>query len=92
MLDADGVMGGDGSMADVPCTPKTEKVFMSAWIPAPPPESDPPIVRVTSLFLAAVFPFTRMLNRLLIYNFRATGKSFMYCEFLLLLGFTPHIL
>ncbi len=29
----------------VPNTPNWWKVFTSAWIPAPPPESDPAIVR-----------------------------------------------
>ena len=29
---------------DVPKTPRAEKVFKSACIPAPPPESDPAIV------------------------------------------------
>ena len=28
-------------IADVPNTPKRAKVFRSAWIPAPPPESEP---------------------------------------------------
>ena len=30
--------------ADVPNTPSAEKVFRSAWMPAPPPESEPAIV------------------------------------------------
>ena len=32
-------------MAEVPYTPCAAKVFRSAWIPAPPPESEPAIVR-----------------------------------------------
>ncbi len=32
-------------MAVMPCTPQAAKAFRSAWMPAPPPESDPAIVR-----------------------------------------------
>ena len=34
-------------IAVVPCTPQRAKAFRSAWIPAPPPESEPAIVRQT---------------------------------------------
>ena len=34
-------------MALVPCTPRAAKVFKSAWIPAPPPLSEPAIVSAT---------------------------------------------
>jgi hypothetical protein len=42
-------------IADVPKTPRAAKVFRSAWIPAPPPESDPAMVsaRHIGLLLAA---------------------------------------
>ena len=32
-------------MAEAPKTPRAAKVFRSAWIPAPPPESEPAMVR-----------------------------------------------
>ena len=32
------------AMADNPCTPCAAKVFRSAWMPAPPPESEPAMV------------------------------------------------
>jgi hypothetical protein len=35
------------AMAEVPKTPNWWNVFKSAWIPAPPPESDPAIVSAT---------------------------------------------
>ena len=38
--------------ADVPYTPSAAKVFRSAWIPAPPPESEPAIVN--ALFIATL--------------------------------------
>jgi hypothetical protein len=31
-------------IAEAPKTPKAEKVLRSAWIPAPPPESEPAMV------------------------------------------------
>ncbi len=34
-------------IADVPCTRWAAKVRRSAWIPAPPPESDPATVSAT---------------------------------------------
>ena len=34
--------------ADRPCTPWAAKVFRSAWMPAPPPESEPAMVRALS--------------------------------------------
>src|SRR5947209_13938154 len=30
-------------IAVIPCTPQAAKAFTSAWMPAPPPESDPAI-------------------------------------------------
>ncbi len=36
-------------IAVVPCTPARAKAFRSAWIPAPPPESEPAIVRQTGM-------------------------------------------
>ena len=33
------------TIADMPCAPQRAKAFRSAWIPAPPPESDEAIVR-----------------------------------------------
>ncbi len=35
---------------EVPCTPRAAKVRTSAWIPAPPPESDPAIVITASIY------------------------------------------
>ena len=32
------------TITDVPCTPNCWKVLRSAWMPAPPPESDPAMV------------------------------------------------
>src|SRR3546814_1138970 len=32
------------AIADRPCTPCAAKVFRSAWMPAPPPESEPAMV------------------------------------------------
>src|SRR5712691_7905539 len=40
-------------IADVPCTPKAAKVLRSAWMPAPPPESEPAIVSATGTFKRA---------------------------------------
>src|SRR6266851_8982002 len=40
-------------IADVPCTPKAAKVLRSAWMPAPPPESEPAIVSATGTFKPA---------------------------------------
>ena len=37
--------------ADVPCTPSAAKVLRSAWIPAPPPESDPAMVSATGMVM-----------------------------------------
>ena len=37
-------------IADVPWTPSTANVLRSAWIPAPPPESEPAIVSATGIF------------------------------------------
>lgn len=34
---------------DVPKTRKAEKVFRSAWMPAPPPESDPAMVSAVGM-------------------------------------------
>ncbi len=32
-------------IAVIPCTPQRANAFRSAWIPAPPPESEPAIAR-----------------------------------------------
>ena len=40
-------------IAVVPCTPARAKAFRSAWIPAPPPESEPAIDRQTGMRPAA---------------------------------------
>ena len=39
-------------IAVVPCTPKAAKVRRSAWIPAPPPESEPAMLRTVSFAVA----------------------------------------
>jgi hypothetical protein len=31
-------------IADIPCTPQAANAFKSAWMPAPPPESEPAMV------------------------------------------------
>src|SRR5713226_1755768 len=49
-------------IADVPCTPNAAKVFRSAWMPAPPPESEPAIVSATGTFKCA--PYTPRTPRL----------------------------
>ena len=36
-------------IALVPCTPQRANAFRSAWMPAPPPESDPAIVSATGV-------------------------------------------
>jgi hypothetical protein len=41
-------------MALVPWTPKAANVFKSAWIPAPPPLSEPAIVNATGKVLRVV--------------------------------------
>ena len=42
---ADRVLRGErDDGADVPCTPAAANAFRSAWMPAPPPESDVAIV------------------------------------------------
>ena len=40
-------------IAEVPNTRWSVKVFRSAWIPAPPPESDPAMVRATGTLMTA---------------------------------------
>ena len=40
-------------MALVPKTPSAAKVLRSAWMPAPPPESEPAMVRATGGFMPA---------------------------------------
>ena len=40
------------AMAVQPCTPKAAKVRRSAWMPAPPPESEPAMVRATGGVMA----------------------------------------
>ena len=39
-------------ITDMPKTRKAEKVFRSAWMPAPPPESDPAMVRALGISMA----------------------------------------
>src|SRR6187402_798661 len=41
-------------MAVSPCVPRAWNVFRSAWIPAPPPESEPAMVRVLGLALTVM--------------------------------------
>ena len=38
-------------IAVIPCTPHAENAFRSAWMPAPPPESDPAIDRTRGIRL-----------------------------------------
>ena len=40
-------------MAQVPCTPQRAKAFRSAWMPAPPPESEPAMVSAVGVLDAA---------------------------------------
>src|SRR2546422_5351905 len=42
-------------IADVPCTPNAANVFRSAWMPAPPPLSEPAIVSATGCGLLFCF-------------------------------------
>ena len=42
-------------IAQVPCTPRAAKVFKSAAIPAPPPESEPAIVITIGVFIVKGF-------------------------------------
>ena len=37
------------TIAEAPCTPQRANAFRSAWIPAPPPESEPAIVSATGV-------------------------------------------
>src|SRR5580692_7377482 len=39
------------TMADMPCAPQRAKAFRSAWMPAPPPESEEAIVRTLGIML-----------------------------------------
>ena len=39
-------------IAEVPWTPSAAKVLRSAWMPAPPPESEPAIVSATGSFMS----------------------------------------
>ena len=48
-------------ITQVPCTPKAAKVFRSAAIPAPPPESEPAIVITIGVF-DKVFPVIMFLR------------------------------
>ena len=41
-------------IADVPWTPQRANAFRSAWIPAPPPESEPAIVSTTGIASPAI--------------------------------------
>ena len=36
-------------IAVIPCTPQRANAFRSAWIPAPPPESEPAIVSAAGM-------------------------------------------
>ena len=40
-------------ITDIPNTRKAEKVLRSAWMPAPPPESDPAMVRALGMRMAS---------------------------------------
>jgi hypothetical protein len=40
-------------IAVIPCTPQRANAFRSAWIPAPPPESEPAIERQAGMRRAA---------------------------------------
>jgi hypothetical protein len=42
------------TIADVPWTPAAAKAFRSAWMPAPPPESDPAIVNALGINLRSL--------------------------------------
>ena len=42
------------TIAEVPCTPQRANAFRSAWIPAPPPESEVAIVIATGVDRSAV--------------------------------------
>jgi hypothetical protein len=44
---------------EAPYTPSAEKVFRSAWMPAPPPESEPAIVTAIALILRLASPGQR---------------------------------
>jgi hypothetical protein len=41
------------AIADSPCTPCAANVFRSAWMPAPPPESEPAMVRALGMRVMA---------------------------------------
>ena len=41
----------NAAITDAPYTPSAENVFKSAWIPAPPPESEPAIVTAIAVML-----------------------------------------
>ena len=43
-------------IAAVPCTPQRANAFRSAWIPAPPPESDPAIVSARGVRAVPISP------------------------------------
>ncbi len=47
-------------IAVVPWTPARAKAFRSAWMPAPPPESEPAIVRHTGMARDAVIEAPRI--------------------------------
>ena len=50
--------------ADAPCTPQRANAFRSAWMPAPPPESEPAIVSAAGLaFTRAPFAAGRLRGR-----------------------------
>ena len=43
-------------IAVIPCTPQRANAFKSAWIPAPPPESEPAIDRQAGIGRYGVMP------------------------------------
>ena len=43
-------------IAVIPWTPQRANAFRSAWIPAPPPESEPAIERTVGIGLGAIGP------------------------------------
>ncbi len=41
-------------IAVIPCTPQRANAFRSAWIPAPPPESEPAIERTAGIAFSVI--------------------------------------
>ena len=50
-------------MAEVPCTPNEANTFRSAWIPAPPPLSDPAMVRAQGILSRFMMVYARARRR-----------------------------